>query len=177
MTDPEYRSPAAFALRTMRIIHVALCLGVVILAVIMVTIRDPQRPAPTAPILTYVGVGFLVAIFLPMMIVPASMATAARRRFLQGGVMEGMPASAFRDPDFYWAMVYQTRLIVVSALLEGAAFYQLIAYYIEGKPLSLGLAGGLFVLLVLQFPTRDGLASWTERQRDLVEQEKQGNLG
>ncbi len=77
--------------------------------------------------------------------------------------------------EAWWAL-YQTRCILGAAPLEGAAFFQLIAYYLEGLPLYLGLAGGLLVLLLLRFPTRHGVESWVTAQREMVEVLKQDQM-
>jgi hypothetical protein len=55
-------------------------------------------------------------------------------------------------------------MIIGMALLEGAAFYQAIAYYVEGQPLALGLGCLLLLGLIVQFPTRSRVERWLENQ-------------
>src|SRR5207247_2639708 len=48
-----------------------------------------------------------------------------------------------------WWALYQVRLIITAAMLEGVIFFQLIAYLIEGVAWSLGLAALFLVALAL----------------------------
>ena len=56
--------------------------------------------------------------------------------------------------------------------IEAAAFLQLIAYFIEGRPFSLGLALGLLVLMAGRFPTRAGVARWAAAQQARIDEER-----
>ena len=53
-------------------------------------------------------------------------------------------------------------MIVGLALLEGAAFFNIIAYMIAGHIWSLGIVAGLVVIMLLSFPTRGRVAFWIE---------------
>jgi hypothetical protein len=152
----------------MRIIHLALCLGVLVATVVLVVVRHSQAPQTDNPLLIYLGIGFAVMAVAAAWFVPATMDTETRKRMAGG---EGPTLSA--DPVVNWALLYQTRLIVRCALLEGAAFFQPIAYFVAGHPVSLVVAAVLFLLLVLQFPTVDRIRAWIDRQRDQVEQIRQ----
>jgi hypothetical protein len=176
MTEPDSPSPLDRNLTGSRIVHGSLCAGVVIMAVVLLSIRDWQRPTPPLPILTYAGIGFLVVALGAAMIVPPMVVTDARKKFVQGKLPPGYPPETLSDPNSFWARVYDGRLIITCAFLNAVAFYQLIAFFIEGHPLSLGIAGGMLVLLLWQFPTHDGLTAFVEQQRELAEQEKQGGL-
>src|SRR5262245_10085241 len=109
-------------LLVMRIIHGALCFGTVSTAVILVAIANPGPP-PVPPMLTWFGVAFAVFCLLQSLVVPYFIDSARRRR-----VAAGQSAD---DPDSWWT-AYQTRLIIALALLEGAAFFQPVAYLLEG---------------------------------------------
>jgi hypothetical protein len=67
--------------------------------------------------------------------------------------------------------LYQTSMIIGDAFLEGAAFYFLIAYLVEGSPIALAGAGFFLIMLLFQFPTRTKVEAWIERQRGLIEEE------
>ena len=58
--------------------------------------------------------------------------------------------------------LYQTQLIIALAMLEGSAFFNLIAYLIEGNWFSLGIAGFMLALMALMFPTENRFESWAE---------------
>jgi hypothetical protein len=77
------------------------------------------------------------------------------------------------DPGRLWTL-YQTRLILVAALLEGAGFMQAIFYLMEGQTFSLAVALVLLAWLALLFPTRAGVEEWVERQQELARQGRWG---
>jgi hypothetical protein len=66
--------------------------------------------------------------------------------------------------------VYQTRLIIGCAMIEGAAFFCLIAYLLERRPLSLIVAGVLLLLLISQIPTVSKVESWVESELSTINQ-------
>jgi hypothetical protein len=161
----------------MRFVHIALCLGVVIMAVVLVLVRDPNRPVPSVPLVSYVGWGFAALAVVMAWVLPGILEKGWRRGVLQGRnpLSPGVPLPT--DPVRLWAMFYQTRLIIRCALLEGATFFQLIAWFIEGQAPSLGVAAFLFLLLAGQFPTEERVTAWTQGQQELLEQERQGLPG
>jgi hypothetical protein len=161
-------------LRTMRVILAALCVGLLGLAGVMLWLREaaPLPPPPGVPLLTFVGLGLAAFLAVGSVVLPLALQATWRRNFRQA------PEAARTDrrtgralgPDEAWWARYQVRLLVQAALLEAATFFQLIAYRIEGLPVSLGVAGGLFLCMVLLFPTRPGVERWVAAQRDLAEQ-------
>ena len=68
---------------------------------------------------------------------------------------------------------YQTRMIVGAALLEGPAFFLLIAYLIERSPWSLAAAIFMILGVAAHFPTEQRVAEWVEQQMSLLEEERQ----
>jgi hypothetical protein len=170
----ETKLPTSFdgVLRTARVVHFALCLGVVVLTVILVVVRHTQAVQANVPVLLYVAIAFAVIEIAAAWIVPVLSDKEVRKRMIRG---EEKPQNP--DPLVNWAMLYQTRMIIRCALLNGAAFLQPIAYLLTGHPVPLVLAGTLFLLLVLQYPTRDRVTAWIDRQRDLIEQERQAAMG
>lgn len=69
-------------------------------------------------------------------------------------------------------MSFQTRLIVRAALLEGAAFFNLIAFMIERQTWSFGIAGALAAINLSTFPSRDSVLYWIRQQLELMELER-----
>jgi hypothetical protein len=61
--------------------------------------------------------------------------------------------------------IYQMQLIIALAMLEGAAFLNLIACMIEHNWWSLAIAGGVVAIMAVQFPTRTRVEQWIETQR------------
>jgi hypothetical protein len=161
MAGPDPSAALEQRLRTMRVLLVALCVGVLGMAAVMVWLRDaaPLPPPPGVPVLSFVGLGLAAFLAVGSVVLPLVLQATWRRASRQG------PGA-----DEAWWGRYQARLLFQAALLEGATFFQLIAYRIEGLPVSLGVAGGLFLCLLLLFPTRPGVERWVAAQRDLAGQ-------
>lgn len=56
--------------------------------------------------------------------------------------------------------LYQTRLIISMALCEGAAFFGLIVYMIEGHWGGLAIAAFLLIIMGTSFPTENKFREW-----------------
>jgi hypothetical protein len=169
--NPLHPDPAA-RLRTGRIIVLALVLGSATFMAVAVLLRLRQpNPPPDPPVLTYaalaaVPVQAVLAFVLPGLI------TRALRRATAGNASlpPGRPPTELADARG-WALlaVWQARLVVRAALLEGAALLLITAYLIEGSPVTLAGTVLFVAALAAQFPTRWGLESWLDRQTGLLE--------
>ncbi len=71
------------------------------------------------------------------------------------------------------ASAYLTQFIIGAAINEGLAFFASVAYLIGKNPIALALALLLVVALVARFPTRLRIASWIDRQQELLIQDRQ----
>ncbi len=171
MSAPDLSPTPEGRLRTMRIILGAMCVGVVSVAGIMIWQRQAEPlPAPELPLLTFAALGFAAFMAVFSVALPVFLQANWRRQLRQPqGPPAAGPAPALSPEDAWW-LRYQTRLILQAALLEGAAFFQLIAYRLEGLAVSLGVAAGLLICLLMLFPTRAGVERWVATQRDLAEQ-------
>ena len=154
MTDPK------LAVRTMQIICAALMLGVLMFAGIAVFQRLGQ-PAAARPMIAYIGIGM------------AAMMIVTRLVFVPFIVRDGIkqvvgtrPIEDLTKLDFY--RVYQTQMIVACALCEGAAFFNLISYIIEGQLWSLAIVAGLLAIMAMAFPTMERVDSWADEQLRLT---------
>ena len=65
--------------------------------------------------------------------------------------------------------LFQTKIFVASAILEGAVFFLLIAYMAEHSILCISAAVVLLFLLVAQMPTNGRAAYWVEDQLKLLD--------
>jgi hypothetical protein len=171
MSGPDLSPTPDARLRTMRIVLGALCVGVVSMAAVMVWQRQAAPlPPPELPVVTFVALGFAAFMAVFSVAIPLFLQAAWRRQLRR---QEGPPPTgatpALSSEEAWWAR-YQSRLILQAALLEGPAFFQLIAYRVEGLPVSLGVAAGLLICLLMLFPTRAGVERWVAAQRDLMEQ-------
>lgn len=132
--------------RVMQIIAFAMAMGILTFALVLLLVIRPEANAGD-PLLAYVGLLF-GGICIPVAwIVPELVARS-------------MPSTAES---------FQVKLIIGMALLEGAAFLNLIMYMITGSNLSIAMAGLLLFLLLARFPTTNGVQSWIERHEQLQE--------
>lgn len=125
--------------RVMQIIALAMVLGILLFAAIVVLILRPEPPAENEqPIVSYIAITVAtVAAFLGVL----------APRVLTAG----MPATA---------NTYFTTFILGVAIYEGAAFFNLVSYVIEGYPVSLAFAGLMLVFLLMLLPTRGRVEDW-----------------
>lgn len=64
------------------------------------------------------------------------------------------------DPRRALAPIYQTKVILGSALLEGTAFFAVITYLIEGYWVGLVTAGVLVLVMAVTFPSQGQFERW-----------------
>ncbi len=134
----------------------------------------PNAGQDVASILTWLAVG-LAAVMMPMSFVVPGLIAQQNRRAIAAGtwsvITRGRPAmEVSNEPPLTdagkLAIVYQTQLIIGSAMNEGVAFFAAIAYLVGRDPIALGLAILLLGGLIARFPTRDRVASWIDRQEE-----------
>jgi hypothetical protein len=171
--DPSTSGTSADPLQpfvlTLRIIVTALALGVVAFAAATTVIRsmDNAGPQPAGlQFITLMALGFTPVAFVISRIVPAVMTKTARAK------LQSNDLGAFKSETELLAGQYISNNIVAAALLEGTAFFNLVAYMIEGHPLSLGLGVGLALAIMSMFPTRERMANWIAQQTRLIGEEK-----
>jgi len=137
--------------------------------VLSIRLRGGAAPAGPGPLLAYVAVGFAVMALVARAVVPTVLVRAGLRRLAARQTEASDPAGAVAA---LWRL-FSTRTIVCGAILEGAAFFALVAYLVEGAAIALAVALLLIAALALHFPTRSGTARWIQRQRESLEQERQ----
>ncbi len=162
MSNPDSQASFAARLRTMQILVSAMIMGVAGFVVIAVLMRGSgaMKAAPDPPMVTYVAMLFTLPNIVAFVIM--------RQMVLKQGLSKLV--SAPPPPEDQWKSflaLYQTRLIISAALLEGQAFFLVIAYLLEGQLPCLILALIYLVGLALLFPTQPRLETWLERVRDL----------
>ena len=167
------------ALTAMQIIVAALAMGVISFGVVVVTaLVKPDQLQPNAGLLTNLAaVGTLIAIGLSF-VLPKVIVNQARRKIAKGlwrSVPQATPAGqalAALGDEGQLVMVYQTALIVAVALVEGGAFFALIATMIDKSSLALALAGLCLFFILLRFPTLGRLENWLEVQRKALKEDR-----
>jgi hypothetical protein len=162
--------------RTMQIICGALAAGVIAFLVVVLVLRGTPDPAAEPDVLTYVSIGFFLVILVVSMIVPRAILQSQLAQIARGTWKPPQQLPAGYDVSSESAkllMAYQTHMIMRLAMLEGAGFFALVAYQVEGHWLSLGVAICALALLLSQFPTRGRLESWAEHARSKMQEMRQ----
>jgi hypothetical protein len=176
MSDANHPDNLALRIWTMQIIAGAMVLGVSVFLVIALVLRGAGNmlQPPDTSLISYVALAFGIMILVPYCLVPNIVAKAAIRqsaRYRNAGGAESTAGPSNTEPSELCA-VFQTRLIISAALLEGVAFFALIAYIAEGQQLSLIQAIVFLGGLLLQFPTRSKVERWIEKQQEMIQQEQ-----
>jgi hypothetical protein len=125
--------------------------------------RGPDEPL----LLVYIGWGrgLAVAVFFAWAIVPRLIAGHMRQ-----AIADGQPLETEVGDVRPLVNMYQTRLIIGAAILEGAAFFNVVAYMLEHQPISLVVAGLLALTLLAQIPTFGRLRNWAEDDLATIKQ-------
>jgi hypothetical protein len=175
MSQSESDTALSLRIFVMRILIFALVSGIVIFLAITVFLRlnNPRQPPnPNVPLISFLALGNAFANLLTYAIVPGLATTAGRRRIVRG---PGWADPSARASDrIQLCALYQTRMIVGAAILEGAAFFLLIAYLLEGQVICLAAAVLFAALIAAKFPTQTGIANWMDKQAYLLDQERMG---
>ncbi len=199
MTDPDVLQPT---IRACQIIVGAMIMGVAtFLAIVWFAIPPLMNPAPALPgggaggaalaapgdsalpVITYLAVAQgLIVVVLSFVVPEINVARARRQMSLEAptATTESVPSEPKQlYPAGYTgklAPLYQTQLIIGSALLEGAPFFAAIAYMLERNPIALATAIVLLGVLAARFPTSDRINAWLNRQLGLLQEERQSAI-
>jgi hypothetical protein len=171
----QYNPPDDLPLRvrTMQIIDAALVMGLLSFLLI-VTVILPGKPVALGvlPLLTLIALGFAAAMIVVRVIV-VNIVTIAGRRRIGPPDATGRPTAGARDGTTEQLLaLYQTRMIVGAACLEGPAFFLLITYMTEHSPWSLAAAIVLILGIAAHFPTQQRIADFVQQQISQMEEEK-----
>jgi F0F1-type ATP synthase membrane subunit c/vacuolar-type H+-ATPase subunit K len=142
-----------------RIIASTLVFGVLVFATLVIVLRLGEPAAETVLVSSLAaGVAAVVVIIRQIVI----------------GIMTGRAADA-RSEQTEPLALYQTRLIVGLGILEGAALFNLIAYFLEGHWWSLGIVAALVAWMMAAFPTRGRMRRWVEASEQWERLESEGH--
>ncbi|OJW08338.1 MAG: hypothetical protein BGO49_13125 [Planctomycetales bacterium 71-10] len=171
--------------RTSQIIVGAMVAGVAFFCVLATTVlSDAGRPGPPAkpdvlglPLITAMSLGFGVISIVASLVVPRVMVEGGLRAIAKGPSLDDMKLTESGQRQVYPASdvgrllpLFQTQLIVASALNEGGAFFGALAYMIERQAAALAVAGTLVALLLSRFPTLDRVQGWLDAQLERLSQ-------
>ena len=166
--SPSQRKPAGVG--TLQVVVGAMTAGATVLLVVAIAVRSSFVASfgeqSAVPLLSYVALGYAVLALLARAIVPNLVVGGAVRRIATGQVDTEAEITRLKN-------VFATKTIVAAAMIEGAALLAVIAYLIEGTPLSLVIAPILIVILGAHFPRRANVDEWLRRQSERVVRHRQ----
>lgn len=136
------------AVRLLQIITVALIAGVLTFGTVVVVLLGALNNAPQGELLSLIGAGFAVTAFVMHLVVPELI------------VRQTVPN--LKDDPGGLTRLFVTKTIVASALLEGAAMFNLVALMQEHNWWSLLIVGGLVLWMASQIPTITRVHHWLE---------------
>jgi len=160
MLPTQDNPPATSDLKTALIIRAALIMGIFTFLGILFILNQKTTvvsdSAEINPILTYTATGYGILTFVVALILPPILDNGIRNRINRSQSAEENLAKLARG--------WLTRTIIEGALLEGAALFCLIAYFLEKMPLSIITAGLLVLEMALSLPTINRGRQWIDRQ-------------
>jgi hypothetical protein len=139
----------------MQIIWSAMLIGVVAFAVMALFVLP--KAAADQTFISYVAVGAGALAIVASNLLPVLI---GRQLATQALSAEDLSAST-EETAGKLALAYQTKFIVGMALLEGAAFFALVAFLLEGQQFTLMSAAALWLLMLVRFPSMSRVASWS----------------
>jgi len=176
LTDDE-KAVVAQATLTMQIIVGSLAAGVIIFFVVTLFVAAGGEAAPPEmPLLTYMSLAIAPAAILVAVLFPGVLIRSQRETMLadvatsQSSFADESPAHDSRSKLMKLIGGYQTALIIRSAILEGAAFFSLIAYMLEGQTGILLVAGVLLLLILSGLPTRSRVEKFIDREQRVIDE-------
>jgi len=146
-------------LRTLQIIVVALAMGCLTFAVFV--IYSNQGKQPIGNTISILAAAVAVVMGLLKTILPntiSSIQNTNRSRRQKESESESSPNGAMAK--------FTTKTIVACAFLEGAAFFNVIAYMLEGNLWSIGIAGVLIAFMLMEFPSENRFQRWEEKLKN-----------
>ena len=145
------------SVRTMQIIALALVMGVLLfLGLVLFTTQGNLNGKPG--VLTMIGTGIGLVMVVNQFVIPGMIVKSQLKQAATPGSRQIDDA----EKGAWLLGIYQTQLIVGLALLEGAAFLNLVTMMLERCLGTLGVVGLLLGLMLKKFPTRDKVSFWVQ---------------
>jgi hypothetical protein len=158
--------------RVLRIIIVALMAGPAIFLTFVAFIQPPPEAADVSLSMAPLAAGMAVAVTVLAAVMPQVIGAQQRK-----AMADGRPLGKDQSPPAHdvGALLgsFQTRRIISAALLEGGAFFNIVAYMQERQWFSAAIAIAMILGVGSLFPIRSRVELWLERElravRDLRE--------
>lgn len=139
--------------RSMQVITLAMVAGVVIFAVIALVLIGALSQPPGQQVVSLLAAALTAVAFVLHFVLPDRMSR--------------QPPAQLRPPseELRPYMQYLSRHVIRLALLEGPAFFNVIALVVEHHWWSLAIAGVLVGWMLASFPTRERVEQWIASRR------------
>jgi len=175
MLNPQQQKHLDQITRNCQIITFGLALSVIVFVfTVFVILQNAEEQKPIElPLLTYVGIGSALLALVAGAIAPKIIMSNLRQKLAEGQEWNWNPSSVPMEElgDIGpLAAIFQIRLIVGLAILEGAAFMNVIAYMTEYQTISLGMAAALLFAIFLKFPWRTRIEHWVRDEQKTLDQ-------
>lgn len=150
--------------RLVQVIYLTLMAGVIAFASVSLVLRTlgggtSPTPAPMQgqgiDVILVAALCVFVATGVMSMVIPRTIEAATRREW-EGREQDEAAAAML-------LLRWRTQMILRGALLEGAALLGIAVYFLGGSGIGLAIGGVNLVLMAMGFPSRAGLAAFTER--------------
>ena len=154
--------------RNIKIINIALILSVLFFGIV-ISVIVPWNDVHSN-ITIFAAVGFFVALSMIVMstviprIISASTAKATAGR-MRAGEIKSFGEKGIKQ----FAGQFQVANIIRIAMLEGAAFLNLIFYFVDKSLIELVVAGICLLLLGIGFPTSNRVIGWIENHMNQIQ--------
>jgi hypothetical protein len=161
---------------TLKIIQLSMIAGVLMFLTIVFAIRmntkegafGPEQMHLEGP-LTMIGLVLAFSTLIAARVIPASYVAQQKRAIAEEATTDEVRATRDRSAIVHKLMAaLVSKRIIEIALLEGAIFFNGIAFFLEGSAISLIVAMALLAAMIVTFQTRYSAESWIESQRELL---------
>jgi len=166
----------------LRIIVATLIAGVLSFAAVALFIRQNgnMQADPALDFMTWMALAAAVAALVVSWLLPMAIVKNARRAIAGGSYpapapnTPGSPFAALSElgDAGKLAVAYQTSTIVGAAVLEGAAFMNIVTYLVNGSLTSLVVGVCIVLPIAAMFPSAPRVANWIDGQLRLMADEK-----
>jgi hypothetical protein len=183
MNDPAPDSEAQTDSQALvcKIIAGALIAGVTVCLAIVMLMRqtgdkgmfaaNPWDVIPPGALISPLGLAMAAMMIVLAPIVAKASLTKARAATLAEKPID--PNSPGMSQQAGFQGLYTLQMIVRSAMYEGAAFFNAVAFFLEGKLPPLIAVLVLIALMAFRFPTRGAMDAFVDEQSELLRQERQ----
>ena len=161
MGQPGIEQPRR--VRVLQIVSLALMQGILIFGAVAIWVNLENKPADK-PVMVWIGLVIAVMAVVVRTIVGNFLRTGFCNA-IDRTVWDELPPQK-QDEQLIGGM--QTGQIIEFAILEGAAFINLVFYLLEKQTISLFVVGGLLGLMAVAFPTGSKVDHWVESQKQLI---------